>query len=265
VSPANTVFNQSYYGYSSAGHPEAESLARHVALLLGSRFALWHALVRSGKFGVERDTIEMATIGAIPIVPIERLTPAQKERIGPLFDALAESETAARWAEADAWIASLYGLGDRDIQVIEDTLAYSLPFAANRSAAQQSPRSRAIADFCCALREELAPWGNDPDTEVSVTRMAAVPARSPWEILEVRTGRHDQRQDSPLTVAGWAEVMRLADGLGAAEIMHADDSRRTLWVARLRPARYWTKSQAWLLARRILWEHGDELFAEALA
>jgi len=58
----------------------------------------------------------------------------------------------------------------------------------------------------------------------------------------------------------WAEVLRIADSLAATEVVYPDPVTKCLWVARLNQARYWSHSQARLVARRVVWEHLDTLF-----
>ena len=147
----DAVYDESFYGYSTKGHRLADSLARYLTLLLGSRLSLWHALVVSGKFGFERDTIEKATIDSLPVVPIEDLDEDNLETLDRLFEALAAGDSQTTWADADRWVASLYGLNERDLQVIDDTLTYHLPFSTNRQAAYRPPDSSLQAMFCDTL------------------------------------------------------------------------------------------------------------------
>ena len=52
VSDEGVVFNQSFHGYSPGAHPDAALLVRYLALVLGSRFVVWFALLTSGEFGL---------------------------------------------------------------------------------------------------------------------------------------------------------------------------------------------------------------------
>ena len=61
----DAVFNETFYGYSLSGDPDAGLLVRYLALVLGSKLAVWLALVTSGKFGFERDVVEKATLDSI--------------------------------------------------------------------------------------------------------------------------------------------------------------------------------------------------------
>jgi hypothetical protein len=47
--------------------------------------------------------------------------------------------------------------------------------------------------------------------------------------------------------------------MAATEIIIADDRASVLWIGRLNQARYWSSSQARLVARTLVWEHVDFL------
>jgi hypothetical protein len=59
----------------------------------------------------------------------------------------------------------------------------------------------------------------------------------------------------------WRAIIQLADLLGSTELVRADEEvPGEVWIARLCQARYWSPSQARLLARRVIWSHLDVLF-----
>lgn len=71
VSDKPVAFNESFYGYSAGDLDDGALFVRYLALIIGSKFALWMALLTSGKFGFEIEVIEMASLsrpafGAIP-------------------------------------------------------------------------------------------------------------------------------------------------------------------------------------------------------
>ena len=117
---------------------------------------VWLALVTSGEFGFEREVIEKATLDRIPLPDFEELTPQQRGEIEPLVEDLQSAKVS--WEQVDEWVMRLYGLGHRDLQVILDTLEFSLPFAKNKRMAQLEPRSDERERFCEVLGDELRPW-----------------------------------------------------------------------------------------------------------
>ena len=60
-------------------------------------------------------------------------------------------------------------------------------------------------------------------------------------------------------------IIRLADQMAASEIIKPDQANQTVWIARLKQRRYWTSSQARLLAERIVWKHLDDLLGDRAA
>ncbi|AFL73521.1 HsdM family class I SAM-dependent methyltransferase [Thiocystis violascens] len=264
VSNVDTVYSQSYYGYSTAGHPAAHTLARFIVLLLGSRFSLWYALVTSGKFGVERDTIEKFTIDDIPVIPFEDLDAEARSRIDSLFSDVATADNDDQWGAVDSWVAHLLGLKERDIQVIADTLDCNLPFARNVRLSQTAVSIAQTEAFNQALTAALQPWGNRLGLTVSVTQVSPSEGVGSWQVLRVSTsgsGHHPSSADDNLD---WAQIIRLADRMAAVEILHPDPGNRSVWIARLRQRRYWSLSQARILAQRIIGEQTAILFGEVL-
>jgi len=257
VAEADLIFNQSYHGYSTHGHPHENLLAHYLTLLLSSKVAIWWALITSGRFGVEREVIEKITIDNIPVVPIESLDSSAVESIDHLFDSIVRENSPENWAKVDAWAASLYGLDEQDLQVIDDTLRYNLPFASNKKAAQTPPSKDEVVAFCHGLKSELLPWAQREGVVVEV-QPKSLPIASPWRVFRVCATATNSEYALP--TEDWPEVMRVADRLASTEVILSDPDTRSLWIARLNQARYWSRSQARLVARRIIWEHLDSLF-----
>lgn len=251
VSEADVVFNQSFYGYSPHGLADAEGFVRYLALILGSELAVWIALVTSGRFGVEREVVEKATIDRIPLPDFRELSQARKDEINNLFEALQAGKAA--WNDVDGWVAELYGLGLRDQQVISDTLQFNLPFSSNTVKAQAIPTVDEQSRFCSVLDAELSPWCERFGSKITVRR-SNQSAMSPWDGIEVRVGHPDgvislDRRD-------WEGLLQAADSSAASEIVIRDGDDGLL-IGRLAQRRYWSETQARLLAQRIIWSHVD--------
>lgn len=255
IADTDLVFNETYYGYSAKKHPDGKRLVRFLAMLVGSKCALWHALITSGEFGFEREVVEKLVIDRIPVPPFEGLKSSDREQIDRLFEAIATEDSETAWARVDDWVVSLYGLRKRDLQVIADTLKFNLPFSSNRVVAQARPSRSEVDDFRNTLASELEPWARRMDRKIQVLR-ANVPTASPWGLVRVGIGS----TSANLTMdEDWPEIVRVADQLAATEIVYPDHAKGCLWLARLNQARYWSCSQARLVARRIAWEHTDLL------
>lgn len=254
VSDGNLVFNKSYQGYSAFGHPEARLLVRYLALLINSKFAIWYSLMCSGRFGVEREVIESITIDQLPFVAIENLNNEVRGRIDTLFGSLVEDESHGR-AAIDAWIASIYGLTERDVRVIDDTVKYNLPFAGSKSAAQQSPSKDQMRQFCNELSETLSAWARRENLVITIEEVA-LDSTLPWSVVVVSASVSlNSAASSALFKEHWQRVIKIADSLAATEIVHPDATNRCIWIAQLKQARYWSSSQSQLIASRIVWDH----------
>ncbi|NQU60925.1 MAG: N-6 DNA methylase [Rhodospirillales bacterium] len=254
VADENLVFSETYYGYSAKEHPKGNQLVRYLALVLSSKIALWYALITSGEFGFEREVIEKFIIENIPMPPFDSLEPAVQEQIVPLFDSIVKSEHEGNWARVDSWVASLYGLRKGDMQVISDTLKFNLPFAENKNIAQALPSKKEMDTFCQVLSAELRPWAERSRTVIKIFCAPRLQT-SPWGIVRVGFQGTSTKQTTDIGPADWAEVFRVADQMAATEIIHPDYERNCLWIGRLNQARYWSHSQARLVARRIIWDH----------
>jgi hypothetical protein len=253
VCEADIAYNESFYGYSPGQHPQGGLLVRYLALILGSRFALWWALMTSGKFGVEREVVEKASLEQIPIPPLNSLDKEQLNSIEGIFASLANGTKA--WEDVDQWVTSLYGLSERDLQAIEDTLTFNLPYADNKAGAEAPPSPQARSMFCEVLENELSPWAKRFGTIVSV-RAVSVSPLSPWCCIEISTDT-----DFNLPYEGSEDltaILRAADALAATETELRLATNRLLH-ARLAQSRYWTKTRARLLAKHIVWSHLDLL------
>ena len=253
VSDQGTVFNETFYGYSPGTYPDAALLVRYLALVLGSKLIVWLALVTSGEFGFEREVIEKATLDRIPLPDFEKLTSQQRGEIGDLIEGLHSG--AVSWEEVDEWVMCLYGLGQRDLQVVFDTLEFNLPFAENKRNAQAVPGAEERARFCEVLRDELRPWCDRFGSRLAVDQMPPM-ATSPWQAIVLRTGRREPTET--VSADDWAGLLRAADESAASEIL-MDNGSDGLLIGRLAQRRYWSKTQARLLAQRIAWSHIEVL------
>jgi hypothetical protein len=257
ISEKDAVFTERFDGYSPCTFPDAHGLVRYLALVLGSELAIWIALVTSGEFGVEREVIEKATLDRIPLPDFRTFSRSQKDEILALFEGLRTGKTS--WDDVDEWVAALYGLGPRDLQVISDTLEFNLPFARNKQKAQDVPTTGERARFCEVLEKELTPWGDRFGSRIAVCPIHP-PANSPWYGIEVRTSLHDA--GVPVGARDWKGLLRAADSAAASEIV-LHDGNEGLLIGRLAQRRYWSETQARLLAQRIAWSHVDLLKGQA--
>lgn len=251
----DAVFNETFYGYSAEGLDPA--LLRYLVVILGSRTALWLALVTSGKFGVEREVIEKTTLDAIPVPPWEGITDAAKARVDAIFGRLSAGDKSA-WVEADAVAADLFGLTVRDREVIEDTLTFGLPYSRARHNAEAETTRPEVDAFRMTLQTELDPLAARLGLQMT-TFTLDVDRRAPWRVIGLHLAKG--KSDGPPT-SDVEQVLRAADQLAATELT-MEFGQGGLVLARLDQRRYWTRTQARLAAQEIFWSHLPALMERA--
>jgi N-6 DNA Methylase len=263
VSLTSLAFNQTYYGYTGHQRESADSVVKYLCLMISSKIALWHALITSGGFGVEREVVEKFIIQEAPLPPFETLSTANREQAASLFTELAKGETPERWKQVDEWVGTLFDLTPDDVQTISDTLAYALPFGENKRAAQAPTNSKSTKAFSKRLGIELQPWGKRFGRKLSVDNVEAS-AFSPWQfvVVSAKSGTWTARQ---IHASLMGAMQQTSNDLLTSEIIYHDEQRDCLFVGRLNQARYWSMSQARLVARRIIWDHVDFLSGNSTA
>ncbi len=141
-------------------------------------------------------------------------------------------------------------MGAIDLQVIADTLSYNAPFSTAKRAAQAP--SQDLTGFCAQVERELAPWAKRFDTTVKAKPMPTR-ALSPWYGITLERVGGTPAVDLPQY---WDGLLLLADASAATEmVVHATPD--VLIVVRLAQQRYWTATQAQLLAQHIVWNELD--------
>ncbi|MSP00881.1 MAG: restriction endonuclease subunit M [Acetobacteraceae bacterium] len=253
----DVIFSESYYGYSAAAHQEGARLLRFLGLVIGSKPALWLTLLTSGEFGFERDVLEKSTIDGILVPDFDSLTRVELDRVDELFDGLSNVASEETWTEVDAWAAQLYGLQPQDLQVIDDTLRFNLPFAACRAAARARTQEQQVTRFRKVLESELQPWARRNERTIAVHSAPAATA-SAWRGLQIRVGAATEGKPAQLAT-DWQKLLRAADQLASSLMIYRDDEAQCLWVELLDQARYWSNTEARSLARLLVWSHIDFL------
>lgn len=252
VTDEGLVFNETFYGYCPRGYMDAKLLVRYLALVLGSKLTLWMVLLTSGHFGFEREVIEKATLDDIPFPDLEELSTEQHGEINHLFEGLQSGDIL--WSQVDKWVVSLYDLGKRDMQVIQDTLRFNLPYARNKKYAQTAPSSTEKEQFCEIVADELRPWGDRFGSRLAVGLIPS-PEWRPWHFIEIRTNNRNPTET--LSLDEFAKFQRAEDSSNASEILIAKETDGLL-IGKLAQKRYWSNSAARLLAQRIVWSHVDQ-------
>jgi hypothetical protein len=258
---SDIIYSESFYGYSTRGKQEPETLARYLVLLLHSKLFLWHALLTSGQFGVERDALYKEDVDRFPLRPLDDLARSLRAEIKPLSEALFTGRYD--WRKLDDWVARVYGLNRWDQESIADTLATSLPYATTWREAQRLPRESEIKAFGARLQHELEPFARTVKRTLQV-RLLASPAQAPWAVLEVAaSGSNSKRTRDSGDLEMLQEFFAQADREGASQILLLQASEPRLLIGIVRQMRYWTSSRARLCALELLDEKLGNLLGTA--
>lgn len=246
-SSGRLVYGEAFYGYAFGGMPDAERRALYGLLMLRSSIARWWALMRSGKYGFERDLVEKAVVDDFPMPPMERLDKAQLRAFDELGAAILNGSDPDR-ETLESWAAAVLSLTEEDRQVIDDTLTHALANVPGEAGTDGSTTS----DFLRGLHFELRPWTERFDTRIENVNLGetSIPG---WRFValasEERMNALDQAEDLRAFVSA-------ADALGSTEIYH-DDGDGRLYIGLLARPRYWTYSQGIRVARHLIWKHID--------
>lgn len=247
------AYNYSFYGYSTHGHPEAESVAKYLFVIAQSKLLPYYTLMTSARYGIERDTIYVEDVNDFPIIPFESLTKSQRGAVRRLADELIEGSDDVQ-SKIDAWVAHLYGLTDHDVQVMIDTLSVNMPTTRAKQRAQDKPTREEISAFAQAMEAYLQPFFDLTEERIRVTPKEGTPGA--WQFLDVFVA--DASADTGSVHIAQQVFETLADQEGASRVF-ARLPHRCISVGLLAQYRYWTPSRARLCAMDLLREHGTWL------
>lgn len=251
------VFSETFYGYHRRGKETSQLDFKALFLQASSQVALWHLLMTSGEFGLEREVFEMSLFDKLPIVRLEDLPKALVTDIEPMFAAVARApDDPAVWEKVDAWAARAYGLRADDTRVIADTLAYRLPFAANRDRAAGRPTLEERSTFVEALTARLDPLLGRLGRRLVVDQVSS-PVESPWEALFLRAVPVGEETGGQSRAAIAPRLLAAADDLATTELLLPEEDG--LWLVRLARARHWSRNQATICARNLAFHHLSSL------
>ena len=253
------AYNESFYGYSAAKHPQGEILVRYLHLFIHCSIWIFYALLINPLIGSERRVIYKSVLDECHFIPLENLTNIQQEHISNLSERLIDTngQELAIFEEIDTFFGSLYGLDSLDLEVIHDTLEVCLPYKKSRERACDIPTDTEHEIFRQRLELILKPFFTIVGEELEVTlwNPKTTNPRNPSPfgmILIGKLGRSIQQPDAIFQQL----ILKLADDTGASLIFQSVEGG--LMVGILNQYRYWTPSQARLLGAEIVRDHLDK-------
>jgi hypothetical protein len=252
ISDRPLAFSQSYYGYSCAGHPEADTLAALIYLLPHSTLFAYFCLMTSRRTGFDRQTFNKEEFDALPFPDIAKLPATTKASIRSLAQRL-QCDSRKPWRELNEFIFGLYGLDADAVQVASDTLFAAASYRkAGRAALDRTMRDTR-ADFESALREALEPYFDVCGEHAAVREAEFQPDtwREPWFFLAL-----SREADSVLVNTSlMRKAMEAANDRGTSRIIVHASGKRGLLLGLLNQRRWWTVTRARLCSQHIIREH----------
>lgn len=249
-SDASIAYSESYYGFSAAEHPNGRFLARYLLVLMHSQLFEYFSLMTSGKFGFEREALQLLDIENFPIIAQEELSEAERIQIEQVATGLEQNQP--NWPELDRAVNGIYGIRLRDAEAVADALATRSPFPTAKKLASAPPSPEWGERFCTRLQAELCGVLGANGHRVHAQLLASH-AHIPWKFIAISL---DEQALPTMPPAHWIEQ---ADDLAVSRITIIDAQRPLVMVGLLDRCRYWTQTQARLLASDLIWEHGAML------
>lgn len=251
------TYSRSYIGLSCFGYQHAELLSQYIFLLFHSKFLLFFLLSTSSQFGVERDAPLSEDIRRVPFVPLDQLRQEQLEQIARLANQMIdETLSSSPWAEIDELIDKIYGLNYLDRQVIEDTLDTCLPDGTTEAKQASNPSSQEQKErFKNALLASMEPFFSVTGRMLRVS-ICDNDVTKPWAFIDIDAISQPQLAPEELPI----NILEKADDLMVSRIIQTwENHPGRLRIGILDQVRYWTPTQARLLASDLLRNYGHKL------
>ncbi|MEP7010553.1 MAG: N-6 DNA methylase [Acidobacteriota bacterium] len=248
------AFSQSNYGYSCAGHPEAETLAALLYLLSHSTLFSYFCLMSSRRAGFDRQTFNKEEFDAIPFPDPLLLAAPEKSAIQRLAREL-ESNRVLSWEAIDSFLFRLYGLDDEAAQTVRDTLFSAMSYRRQGSAALDRTTQPDREPFRQELCDLLAPYFHVCGEQVFVEETRDQPDQweQPWFFLALSRAPESVAVSPSLL----RKAMQEANERSASRIFVRLPGKRGLLLGLLNERRWWTITRARLCGQAILRQHLD--------
>jgi type I restriction-modification system DNA methylase subunit len=239
------IFNRSFYGYSTLGHPKAEDLAKYLFILASSDLFAYYILQSSAKAGVERRTVLEEDVGDFPVVAFSSLDKRHIKRMREIVKELSAEEADSSWRLLNDWVYELYSLTANDKQVIKDTLDTRMPFDAAIRKALRPATGKEKREFVGAVTTILTPFFKSTGETIQGTLVDS--GIDTWVVFDVHTGALNASSTDAITKI----ALLIADQETSTRVMQ-EMGRGRLRVAIRNQYRYLTKTRARLCAIDIL-------------
>ncbi|HEX9733826.1 MAG TPA: N-6 DNA methylase [Thermoanaerobaculia bacterium] len=246
------AFSQSYYGYSCAGHSDADTLAALLFIVLHSSLFRYFVLMVSVSQGSDHMIFTKQDLDVLSFPEPSKLSASEKVTIEKLAYRL-EHESQKPWVDIDSFLFRLYGLGDDAAQIARDTLFSAAAYRKEGRAALERTTRQAREPFRAELIDALEPYFDVCGEKVLVEEPRGQPDtwEQPWFFLAISRAKEPVPVDAGLL----REAMKEANKRSASRIIVRAPDRRGLLIGLLNQRRWWTITRARLCGQHIVRHH----------
>ena len=240
---SDVVFSRSFYGITTSSNRRAEADYLYV-LSYADLLAYW-TLMTSSKFGVERDIYNLDDFLSFPVVPLGDLTASQSKSISQLAADLKTGRTA--WSRLNSLVADVYAMSTYDRDLVADALQFENPYQSSKlhaltSFGKDDPRVQEFVESLATIVSDVEGIG------VSGVPFCLDDASDHvWQFVRLTVGEQRLLDRGEIRTL----LQQVPDTLMSSEI-RLQLSQRDWLIGRLRQGRYWSRSQARLLALDII-------------
>jgi hypothetical protein len=252
----DAAFDERFSGVSFAKTTGGENIAAYLQIVIQSSTFLHALLLLDGQFGVEREVVHQATIGAVPVVAWNALSDSERERSRQLSRELHRKGMSAELQNRiDRFAFDVYKLRDVQEETIADTLAVSLPTAASKLEALRRTTALERKQFAEVCEGELLAVLEASAMEASVRVRNDLQVGN-WRLVQIDCAE----KGSPELGKADLDIRRFiaAADEASASLVVVKVNQQTQLVGLLDKYRYWTRTRARLLAATVLTDPEDD-------
>lgn len=234
---ADVAYRKGFIGLSAFNKPELAGLMDLIYVVSYSDLFLYHQLLTSPKFGVERDSSLQKDLMEFPLVREELVKPNQWKKLRAVSAALREGNVD--WSDLDMLVFDLHGLSAPDRQLVRDTLEMELPFTDVSKNATAATNAEMREMFCREVLSIMTPL-------VDGLRLKELSARpiDGWVFIEM--GLIPTSDENTVTTSDLADLVTFAQSYWSTRILIKLKDRMVIGL--LDQKRYWTTTEARCLA-----------------
>lgn len=235
----DVAYRESFIGLSAHGKPELARLIDLIYVVSYSDLFLYHQLLTSPKFGVERDSSLQKDLLDFPLVREEALASEHRQKLRDVAARLRGGQVD--WDELDDLVFDLHGLTSADRQLVRDTLAVELPFT-NVSRYASSPTDAATRQrFIETLKKLITPFVSGATAHVQELQVRPIDG---WVFIEI--GATHAGGQVLVPPSDLAHLVTFAESYWSTRVKVRLNDRTVIGL--LDQQRYWTLTEARSLA-----------------